>query len=122
MFSFSCSIPTYPELILIKKGDIWDKTNKARENLFSFFSGLLMMMVPLGTIFSYIYETAWFKISTKYQLIISCIGLFIGNLLYYISIYVQPFLLLFIGRFIIGDFNLRAHNKMYIKKKMLVIT
>ena len=119
MFSFSCTIPTYPELILIKKGNIWDKTNKTRENLFSFFSGLLMIMVPLGTILSYIYETAWFKISTKYQLIMSCIGLFIGNLLYYISVYVQPFLLLFIGRFIIGDFNLRTHNKMYIMNFLL---
>jgi hypothetical protein len=114
MFSFSCSLPTYPELITINKGNIWDKTKDAREYLSAFFCGLLMIMIPLGNILSYIYETTWFESSTKIQLLLSFIGLFLGNLFYYISVNIQPFILLFIGRFLIGDFNLRAHNKMYI--------
>jgi len=119
MFSFSCSIPTYPELIAINKGNIWDKTIDSRNNLSSFFSGLLMIMIPLGNILSYIYETTWFEVSTKFQLLLSFAGLFLGNLFYYISVHIQPFILLFLGRFLIGDFNLRAHNKMYIMNFLL---
>ena len=119
MFSFSCSIPTYPELISINKGNIWEKTVESRQNLSAFFSGLLMIMVPLGNILSSIYETTWFEASTKLQILLSFVGLFLGNLFYYISVYVQPFILLFLGRFLIGDFNLRAHNKMYIMNFLL---
>ena len=119
MFSFSCSLPTYPELITINKGDIWNETNDAREYLSAFFGGLLMIMIPLGNILSYIYETTWFESSTKIQLLLSFVGLFLGNLFYFISVSVQPFILLFIGRFLIGDFNLRAHNKMYIMNFLL---
>ena len=119
MFSFSCSLPTYPELITINKGNIWNKTNDAREYLSAFFGGLLMIMIPLGNILSYIYETTWFESSTKIQLLLSFVGLFLGNLFYFISVSVQPFILLFIGRFLIGDFNLRAHNKMYIMNFLL---
>ena len=119
MFSFSCSIPTYPELISINKGNIWEKTVESRKNLNSFFSGLLMIMIPLGNILSYIYETIWFETSTKFQLLLSLAGLFFGNLFYYISVNIQPFILLFLGRFLIGNFNLRAHNKMYIMNFLL---
>ena len=119
MFSFSCSIPTYPELISINKGNIWEKTVESRKNLNSFFSGLLMIMIPLGNILSYIYETIWFETSTKFQLLLSLAGLFFGNLFYYISVNIQPFIFLFLGRFLIGNFNLRAHNKMYIMNFLL---
>ena len=61
---------------------------------------LLMIMVPLGSISSHIIESTFFKKSTKIPIILSTIGLFLGNILYYISIKVEPFILLFIGRFL----------------------
>ena len=103
MFNFSVIIPTYT---IILKDDINEKYKGA-------YWGLLMMMAPLGTLFNYIYETFLFKRSTKRPIILSCIGLIIGNLLYTLSP-ITHISLSFIGRFICGLFNLRTHNKMYI--------
>ena len=102
MFCFSVIIPTYTELMT--------------KNFF--YRGLLMMMAPLGTLFNYLYETLLFKRSTKKPIIISCIGLIIGNLLYFLSKKTNIGLA-FIGRFICGLFNLRTHNKMYIINYLL---
>jgi hypothetical protein len=55
-----------------------------------------MIMIPLGNILSYIYETTWFESSTKIQLLLSFVGLFLGNLFFFISFILQPFFLLFI--------------------------
>ena len=115
MFSFSCILPSYPELIYSDK--FWDNSKDIRRDnyfYYSLFCSLLMIMVPLGSISSHIIENALFKKSTKIPIILSTIGLFLGNILYYISIKVEPFILLFIGRLFIGIFNLRAHNKMYL--------
>ena len=103
MFSFSCILPHYPELI---KDQIK--------------SGLLMMMAPIGAIISYTYESSWFKKSTKVPLVISCVGILLGNFFYYIYPFNQNCLIfIFIGRFLIGLFNLRTHNKMYIMNFLL---
>ena len=108
MFSFSIIIPSYPELI---SSNFWGGGNT--DNNYLYF-GLLMMMAPTGSLISFIYESNLFKITTKIPFIISSFGLLLGNILYFSSIYIKPFFLLFIGRFIIGLFNLRTHNKMYI--------
>ena len=119
MFSFSCVIPSYPELIAYPN-NFWETINKQEDKYsYSFFCGLLMMMAPLGAFISYIYESSWFKSSTKIQIVLSCLGLFFGNLFYYISIYIEPFLFIFIGRIFIGVFNLRTHNKMYLMNFLL---
>ena len=108
MFSFSVIIPTSNLLIYNNFNSIGEYIN---ENI---NWAVLMMMAPLGTLFNYLYETFFFKKSTKKPLIISCLGLIIGNILYLISSGVETIELLFVGRFICGLFNLRTHNKMYI--------
>ena len=104
MCSFSIIIPSYN--FVFKKMD-------KKDHLYILW-GFLMMMAPLGSILSYIYEASFFKKSTKVPIIISCAGLMIGNLIYAFSIKLDYFFLLFIGRFIVGIFNLRTHNKMYL--------
>ena len=94
MYSFSVIIPWYPQLI---SSGFWGVNNNN-----NFYCGFLMMMVPIGTSISFFYESNLFKHTTKKPLVASSIGLVIGNVL------------LFLARFIIGIFNLRAHNKMYI--------
>ena len=112
MFSFSVIIPTYPELI---SSQIWNNSyniDDIDDNIL--FYGLLMMMTPSGALISCLYESCLFKFTTKIPFIISTIGLFIGNLLYFLAVKFKIFPLLFIGRLLIGLFNLRTHNKMYI--------
>ena len=104
MFSFSIIIPSYTLIIG------YFSTEMERQVSYA----LLMMMAPFGTLFNYLYETFLFKKSTKKPLLISSIGLIIGNLLYMIAPETNAIALLFIGRFICGLFNLRTHNKMYI--------
>ena len=70
-----------------------------------------MMMAPLGTLFNYLYEAFLFKKSTKKPLVISCIGLIIGNVLYVIALGLDEIELLLIGRFICGLFNLSNGTK-----------
>ena len=108
MFSYSVIIPTYQEFIGNQK--YW-KIDGKKEKL---FCGLLMMMVPIGSIVSYIYESNLFMKTTKIPMVISLFGILLGNILFHLSIYIQPFYLLYIGRFLVGIFNLRTHNKMYI--------
>jgi hypothetical protein len=108
MYSFSVVIPLYPEFI---SSNFWEKKNTDKNYL---YYGFLMMMTSIGALISYIYESTLFRIKTKIPLVISSVGLLIGNALYYTSIYIDPFILLFLGRFLIGVFNLRTHNKMYI--------
>ena len=109
MGSFSIIIPSYTSIFVKMRQDdvkyIW--------------WGLLMMMVPLASLFSYIYEILFFKRSTKMPIILSCFGLMLGNILYTFAPYFDIFVFLFIGRFIVGLFNIRAHNKMYIMNFLL---
>jgi len=105
MFSFSVIIPSYTSIIENFGKD---------ENKQTLYWGILMIMAPLGTLFNYLYETFLFKRSTKKPIILSCVGLIVGNLLYVLSPHSNTVYLLFLGRFICGLFNLRTHNKMYI--------
>ena len=105
MFSFSVIIPS--------SFLIFEKFNLDYDKLIIYWA-ILMMMAPLGTLFNYLYEAFLFKKSTKKPLVISCIGLIIGNVLYVIALGLDQIELLLIGRFICGLFNLRTHNKMYI--------
>ena len=93
-FSFSVIIPTYADYI----DEFTDK---------KYFYGLLMMMAPIGALVGFLYETMFFKCSTKIPYILSLIEIILGNKFEQISF-------LFIGRFLIGISNLRTHNKMYI--------
>ena len=105
MFSFSVIIPS--SFLIFEKFKLdYDKS--------IIYWAILMMMAPLGTLFNYLYEAFLFKKSTKKPLVISCIGLIIGNVLYVIALGLDEIELLLIGRFICGLFNLRTHNKMYI--------
>ena len=105
MFSFSVIIPS--SFLIFEKFNLdYDKS--------IIYWAILMMMAPLGTLFNYLYEAFLFKKSTKKPLVISCIGLIIGNVLYVIALGLDEIELLLIGRFICGLFNLRTHNKMYI--------
>ena len=104
MFSFSVIIPSYTSFI-----ENFDK-NQTTQTL---YWGILMIMAPLGTLINYLYETFLFKRSTKKPIILSCVGLIVGNLLYVYSPHSKIYLL-FLGRLICGLFNLRTHNKMYI--------
>lgn len=105
MFSFSVIIPS--SFLIFEKFNLdYDKS--------IIYWAILMMMAPLGTLFNYLYEAFLFKKSTKKPLVISCIGLIIGNVLYVIALGLDEKELLLIGRFICGLFNLRTHNKMYI--------
>ena len=111
MFSFSVIIPTYTSIC-----EYFEQKSE-KQGLIgtqSIYWGILMMMAPLGTLINYLYETFFFKRSTKSPIIISCIGLLIGNVLYAIAPTVNIASFLFLGRFICGLFNLRTHNKMYI--------
>ena len=110
MFSFSVIIPFYNDIF----PDIMNKSN----NL-NIYCGLLMMMVPIGSLFNNFYETFLFKKSTKIPIIISCIGLIMGNLIYFFASYLKLYIFLYIGRFLIGLFNLRTHNKMYLFNYLL---
>ena len=110
MFCFSIIIPFYPEFIVSDK--FWKNENIKNDN--KLYYGCLMMMAPLGSLIGYIYESNLFMKTTKIPFIISSFGLIIGNLFYYISIFFKPFFFIFIGRLLIGLFNLRTHNKMYI--------
>ena len=100
-FSFSVIIPTYTAYI----DDFGD---------FKEFYGLLMMMAPLGSLVGFIYETKFFKCSTKIPYILSLIEIIIGNILYILAKKVDQISFLFLGRFLIGISNIRTHNKMYI--------
>lgn len=104
MFSFSVIIPTSYRYL--------DKFENQKSKLI--YWAILMVMAPLGTLFNYLYEAFLFKKSTKKPIIISCVGLIIGNVLYTISLGVNVMELALVGRFICGLFNLRTHNKMYI--------
>ena len=73
-----------------------------------------MVMAPLGTLIGYIYETWFFKRSTKIPFIVSMIELILGYILYISAKKFNFFTLLFVGRFLVGISNLRSHNKMYI--------
>ena len=110
MFSLTIIIPTYTGLISSEK--ILTSDNSDNDKYFHF--GLLMMMAPLGSLVSFMYESNLFMYTTKIPFVISSFGLIVGNFLYYISGYFNVFPLLFIGRLLIGIFNLRTHNKMYI--------
>ena len=107
MYSYSVVIPLYNSIF--SSSFFYDNNDKVY-----LMWGLLMMMAPIGSLFNYIYETFFFKKSTKKPIIISCIGLIIGNLLYSFASYFGYAFFLFIGRFLIGLFNLRTHNKMFI--------
>ena len=111
MFSFSVIIPTYPEFISSTK--FWNSEEFIDKDKILFY-GLLMMMAPAGALISYIYESSLFLYSTKIPFVVSSIALIIGNILYYLSVHLKSFFLIFIGRLLIGLFNLRTHNKMYI--------
>ena len=100
-FSFSVVIPTYTAYI----DDF--QANK-------YFYGLLMMMAPLGTLIGYLYETTFFKCSTKIPYILSCLEIILGNIFYIFAKKLEQISFLFLGRFLIGISNLRTHNKMYI--------
>ena len=100
-FSFSVIIPTYADYID-------EFTNK------KYFYGLLMMMAPIGALVGFLYETMFFKCSTKIPYILSLIEIILGNLLYIFAKKFEQISFLFIGRFLIGISNLRTHNKMYI--------
>ena len=105
MFSFSVIIPS--SFLIFEKFNLdYDKS--------IIYWAILMMMAPFGTLLNYLYEAFLFKKSTKKPLVISCIGLIIGNVLYVIALGLDQIELLLIGRFICGLFNLRTHNKMYI--------
>jgi len=103
-FSYSVIIPTYVEYI--------EDFNKI--NYYKYFYGFLMMMAPLGALIGYIYETIFFKYSTKIPYIISMFELMIGNAFYILAGKFNIYVFLFIGRFLVGLSNLRSHNKMYI--------
>ena len=100
-FSFSVIIPTYADYI----DEFTDK---------KYFYGLLMMMAPIGALVGFLYETMFFKCSTKIPYILSLIEIILGNLLYIFAKKFEQISFLFIGRFLIGISNLRTHNKMYI--------
>ena len=106
MFSYSIIIPFYTSIFSYK-----DNIKKDKDYI---WWGVLLMMTPLGTLINYFYETIFFYKSTKIPIIISCIGIMIGNLLYSFAPFFDSLFLLFLGRFFIGLFNLRTHNKMYI--------
>ena len=108
MFSFSVIIPSYTS--------VFSQFDKKKER---YLWGILMVMAPLGNLFNYFYENKFFKKSTKTPIIISCIGLMIGNLLYAFAPKIDKFILIFIGRFVIGLSNLRTHNKMYLLNFLL---
>jgi hypothetical protein len=114
MYSYSIIIPAYGSILILVDGKL-DKKQLRISN----FWGLLMMMAPIGSLFSNFYETSFFRKSTKKPIIISCFGLMIGNLLYSFTPKINCFFLLFLCRFIIGLFNLRTHNKMYILNFLL---
>jgi len=105
MFSFSVIIPSSTSYMYAFDLSVEDSM---------IYWAVLMMMVPVGTLINYIYESFLFKKSTKKPIIISCFGLIVGNVLYSISSGVKYISLLLIGRLICGLFNLRTHNKMYI--------
>ena len=100
-FSFSVIIPTYADYI----DEFTDK---------KYCYGLLMMMAPIGALVGFLYETMFFKCSTKIPYILSLIEIILGNLLYIFAKKFEQISFLFIGRFLIGISNLRTHNKMYI--------
>ena len=100
-FSFSVIIPTYTAYI----DDFYTK---------NYFYGLLMMMAPFGALIGYMYETMFFKCSTKIPYILSVIEVIIGNIFYISAKRLNQISFLFLGRFLIGISNLRTHNKMYI--------
>ena len=100
-FSFSVIIPTYADYI----DEFTDK---------KYFYGLLMMMAPIGALVGFLYETMFFKCSTKIPYILSLIEIILGNLLYIFAKKFEQISFLSIGRFLIGISNLRTHNKMYI--------
>ena len=112
MYSYSVIIPAYTSIIINIDGNIKEKHQ-------FYWWGLLMMMAPVGSLFSNFYETSFFKKSTKKPIIISCLGLMLGNLLYSFTPKIDCFFLLFLCRFIIGLFNLRTHNKMYLLNFLL---
>lgn len=103
-FSYSVIIPTYVEYI--------EEFNEI--DYYKHFYGLLMMMAPLGALIGYIYETLFFKYSTKIPYIVSMCELMIGNIFYIIAGKFDIYVFLFVGRFLVGLSNLRSHNKMYI--------
>ena len=114
MYSYSIIIPAYGSILILV-----DENLDKKQLRISNFWGLLMMMAPIGSLFSNFYETSFFRKSTKKPIIISCFGLMIGNLLYSFTPKIDCFFLLFLCRFIIGLFNLRTHNKMYILNFLL---
>ena len=116
MFSFSVIIPTYPDFISSTK--FWNHEEFIEKDKILFY-GLLMMMAPSGALISYIYESNLFLYSTKIPFVLSSLALIIGNILYYISVHLNMFFLIFLGRLLIGLFNLRTHNKMYIMNFLL---
>ena len=68
-FSFSVVIPTYADYI--------DDFNVSKD-----FYGLLMMMAPLGALVGYMYETTFFKCSTKIPYILSLFEIIFGSIFY----------------------------------------
>ncbi len=100
-FSFTVVIPTYAAYI--------DDFKVSKD-----FYGLLMMMAPLGALIGYMYETRFFKCSTKIPYILSLLEIIFGSIFYIFAKKLNQISFLFFGRFLIGISNLRTHNKMYI--------
>ena len=73
-----------------------------------------MMMAPLGALIGFMYETIFFKCSTKKPYILSLLEIIFGNIIYIFALKLNQISFLFFGRFLIGISNLRTHNKMYI--------
>ena len=115
MFCLAIIIPFYPEFIISEH--FWKNKNIQKDN--KLYYGLFMMMAPLGSMIGYIYESNLFMKTTKIPFVLSSFGFILGNLFYFISIYFNPFFFVFLGRLLIGLFNLRTHNKMYIMNFLL---
>jgi hypothetical protein len=71
-----------------------------------------MMMAPLGALIGYMYETRFFKCSTKIPYILSLLEIIFGSIFYIFAKKLNQISFLFFGRFLIGISNLRTHNKM----------
>ena len=107
-FSFTVIIPTYTYYL----DDFFENSKDGTDG--KDYYGLLMMMAPIGALCGYMYETMFFKCSTKIPYILSLLEIIVGNIFYICAKISNQLSFLFISRFLIGISNLRTHNKMYI--------
>jgi hypothetical protein len=78
------------------------------------FSGLVLACSPLGTLGSLFYTNKWIETSYRLPFILSALEITLGHTVYFLSLYFESIIPMFIGRLVLGLGSNRVANRSYL--------